>query len=267
MQHRVDTSQLTGHCLHCGRASGARPDNIHCLDRHVRLEGPADLSQRMPERMVGRSSGGPLHRRSRRARPVGDHSGLDVRPTSVLTWAPSTGGQAVNINLRAHGCHDIDARQPGRKALPADALRWRPMAYLGVDEYASADHGLAEAGGVALGAKAHAGRDGMRPTSVEGAPQCAPAAGDDHEIGLASTLDRAVSMLLVHVAGVDGHCVGCADRCCFALAPCPVSRWARSVVETHGVAVWDARPTGCAESLSLTPLDAGEAPSLSRVAV
>lgn len=99
------------------------------------------------------------------------------------------------------------------------------------------------------------------------AEQGAPVASDDQDCGRATTVDRAVSILLVHVVGVDGHCVGCADRCQFALTPCPVARWALSVVETHGVAVWDARLSGYVRGVSLTPLTARETPSLSRVAV
>jgi hypothetical protein len=126
--------------------------------------------------------------------------------------------------------------------------------------------------GVPPGAADRAGQHGMDPTSVEGAGRRVPASLDDHEGCLAvGAVDRAVSMLLVHVAGVDGHCAGCVDRCRFALAPCPVARWARLVVETHGVAVWDARPAASVDGecggASLTPLDAGGASPLSRAAV
>jgi hypothetical protein len=122
-------------------------------------------------------------------------------------------------------------------------------------------------GGVPHGAADCAGHHGIGPTSVEGDGKPASASPDDHEGGLAArTVDGAVSMLLVHVAGVDGPFAGCADRGRFAMAPCPVARWARSVVETHGVAVWDARPSGYLGG-SLTPMAACEMPSLSRVAV
>jgi hypothetical protein len=123
-------------------------------------------------------------------------------------------------------------------------------------------------GGVPRGAADRAGHRDVGPASDGAGGRLSRARFDDRAVGLrAEVLAEAESVLLVHVAGVDGHCAGCADRCWFALAPCLVSRWARSVIGTHGVAVWDARPAGCAEGLSLTPLDAGEAPSLSRVAV
>jgi hypothetical protein len=84
-------------------------------------------------------------------------------------------------------------------------------------------------------------------------------------------LDSAHSMVVVHVPGADGWCVGCADLGRYALAPCPAARQALSLVETHGVAVWDARPSACVDGerggASLTPLDAGGASPLSRVAV
>jgi hypothetical protein len=57
-----------------------------------------------------------------------------------------------------------------------------------------------------------------------------------------SLMDKAASTLLVHVAGHGGLCAGCFDWGRFALVPCPVARRALPVLETHGVAVWDARP-------------------------
>ena len=54
-------------------------------------------------------------------------------------------------------------------------------------------------------------------------------------------VDRAVASLVIHVAGPGGFCVGCLDaRARIAPVPCLVARAARGVVETHGVAVWDA---------------------------
>ncbi|MDT5024370.1 MAG: hypothetical protein QOE61_796 [Micromonosporaceae bacterium] len=84
-------------------------------------------------------------------------------------------------------------------------------------------------------------------------------------------LNDAHSMAAVHVPGADGWCVGCADLGRYALAPCPAARQALSLVETHGVAVWDARPAGGAGGerggASLTPLDGCGASPLSRAAV
>jgi hypothetical protein len=86
-----------------------------------------------------------------------------------------------------------------------------------------------------------------------------------------SLMDESFSMLLVHVVGVAGLCVGCSDQGRFALAPCPVARRARSLIETHGVAVWDARPAtrvdGERGGASYTTLDAGGPSPLSRAAV
>ena len=74
-------------------------------------------------------------------------------------------------------------------------------------------------------------------------------------------LDSAHSMVVVHIPGADGWCVCCADLGRYARAPCPAARQALSLVETHGVAVWDARPAASVDGdrggASLTPLDAG----------
>lgn len=93
-------------------------------------------------------------------------------------------------------------------------------------------------GGVLHGAADRAGHRDVKPASDKAGGQLSRATLDDPAVGLRKVLDEAESMLLVHVAGVDGHCAGCADRGRFALAPCPVARWAWSVVETHGAAVW-----------------------------
>lgn len=74
-------------------------------------------------------------------------------------------------------------------------------------------------------------------------------------------IHQAESIIMVHVPSTDGWCVGCEDLGRYALAPCPASRLALSIVETHGVAVWDARPSGCTESLSLSRRSARETPS------
>ena len=84
-------------------------------------------------------------------------------------------------------------------------------------------------------------------------------------------LGAASSMLLVHIASRHGWCLGCADLGGYAVAPCPAARQALTLVETHGVAVWDARPAasvgGECGGVSLIPLDANEASLLSRAAV
>lgn len=93
-----------------------------------------------------------------------------------------------------------------------------------------------------------------------------PASGRARE----ALLSESGSMLAVHVPGMDGWCVGCADLGRFALAPCPVARQALLRVETHGVAGWDARPAASAGEghggVSSPPIDACGA-SHSRVAV
>jgi hypothetical protein len=67
---------------------------------------------------------------------------------------------------------------------------------------------------------------------------------------VADRLGEAHSSLLRHVPGFDGLCLGCLDMARLALAPCPVARRALSVVETHGVNVWDVRPTDGASTSS-----------------
>lgn len=55
-----------------------------------------------------------------------------------------------------------------------------------------------------------------------------------------SNLDDAFAVLVLHVAGPDGRCVGCRDEWSeLAGAPCQAVRRALSVVETHGVVDWD----------------------------
>jgi hypothetical protein len=161
------------------------------------------------------------------------------------------------------------AVEPGRVAILATGgMAGTPLAILTVWGMPSRVGTLGSRGGVPRGAADRAGHRDVGPASDEAGARRPRASVVDCAVGLrAEVFAEADSVLLVHVAGVDGCCAGRADRCCFALTPCPVARWARSVLETHGVAVWDARPTGRAEGLSLTPLDAGEAPMLSRVAV
>lgn len=69
-------------------------------------------------------------------------------------------------------------------------------------------------------------------------------------------LGQARSILVAHVPSIDGWCVGCADLARYALAPYPTVKLALSIVGTHGVAVWDARPSERPELLSLPPHDA-----------
>ena len=71
-----------------------------------------------------------------------------------------------------------------------------------------------------------------------GVPPCgtSPAVVPAREV----VLRRAHALLLAHVAGANGLCVGCADLARFATAPCPMARRALSAIETHGVAVWDS---------------------------
>jgi hypothetical protein len=99
-------------------------------------------------------------------------------------------------------------------------------------------------------------------------PALAKPAVDHHRGAL---LGETRSTLAVHVPDADGWCVGCADLGRYAVAPCPAARQALSLVETHGVAVWDARPAasvgGECGGASLTPLDACGASPLSRAAV
>jgi hypothetical protein len=108
-----------------------------------------------------------------------------------------------------------------------------------------------------------------RPDCTAGEPSLRGAL-EPHEVRDAG-LDDAYSAVVVHVAGPDGWCVGCADLGRFALAPCQVGRNALVMLETHGVAVWDARPIvsvvgecGCA---SLTPFEGPGASSPLRAAV
>jgi hypothetical protein len=61
--------------------------------------------------------------------------------------------------------------------------------------------------------------------------------GRSHQARL---LDEAHSALLAHVATEHGLCVGCLDGARLALAPCPAVRRSVSLIETHGVAAWDA---------------------------
>jgi hypothetical protein len=63
-------------------------------------------------------------------------------------------------------------------------------------------------------------------------------------------LAQALAVLLVHIAGPDLLCVGCADLGRFALADCPAARQALNVAETHAASPWEprrplaARPAG-----------------------
>lgn len=82
-----------------------------------------------------------------------------------------------------------------------------------------------------------------------------------------SRIDQARSIIVVHLPSADGWCVGCADLGRYALAPCPTMKLALSVVETHGIAVWDARPSEGKELRSLPPRDACETHSPVRMVV
>ena len=55
-----------------------------------------------------------------------------------------------------------------------------------------------------------------------------------------SALRDAHRVLLAHVATVHGLCVGCLDGARLALSPCPAVRQSVSLIESHGVAAWDA---------------------------
>ncbi len=71
----------------------------------------------------------------------------------------------------------------------------------------------------------------------------------------------------VHEPDPAGWCVGCADLGRSALSSCPLAVSALSTVETHGVAVWDARPAAGLAGVSAPGRGLGEVPVTSRLAV